>query len=46
MIVEEGIEKCKDKRDFSFPSWCLVGRMEKWRNRKLICLVEKKYERI
>ena len=41
----EGIERWDDKRDLVFSHMCLVGRMEKWRNRKLIYLVgEKKWE--
>ena len=31
-----------DRRDFSSLLVCLVGRMEKWRNKKFIFLVEKK----
>ena len=41
----EGIERWDDKRDLVFSHMCLVGRMEKLRNRKLIYLVgEKKWE--
>ena len=40
------MEKWHDTRDFSFPSVCLVGGIEKWRDKKLFCLVEEKSERI
>ena len=41
----EGIERWDDKRDLVFSHMCLVERIEKWRNRKLIYLVgEKKWE--
>ena len=40
------MEKWQDRRDFSFPSVCLVGGIEKWRDEKLFCLVEEKSERI
>ena len=35
------MEKLKDIKDLVFPHLCLVG-VEKWRNRKLFCLVKKK----
>ena len=38
------IEKWEDKRDLVISYLCLVERMEKWRDEKLICLVEKKIE--
>ena len=43
---EEMIEKWKDIKDLVFSRMCLVGRVEKWRDGKLFCLVEKKSERI
>ena len=42
----EGIEKWEDIRDLVFSYFCLVGRMEKWREGKLIYLIKKKNERI
>ena len=36
------IEKLKDRKDLVFSHMCLVGRVEKWKDRKLFCLVEKK----
>ena len=42
----ERIEKWEDKKDLVFPRVCLVGKMEKWRDEKLICLDEKKNERM
>ena len=42
----ERMKKWEDRRDFSFPRLCLVGRMEKWRDGKLFYLVEKKTEKI
>ena len=38
----EEIEKREDRRNLIFSYLCLVGRMEKWKVIKLICLVEKK----
>ena len=38
----EGIEKSKDRKDLVFSHLCLVKKMEKWRDRKLIYFVEKK----
>ena len=38
------IEKWEDRRDLVFSYLYLVERMEKWRDEKLICLVEKKNE--
>ena len=35
-----------DRKDLIFPHVCLVGGMKKWRDRKLICLVEEKIEMI
>ena len=43
---QERMEKWNDKRDFSFPSYYLIRRMKKQMNRKLICLVEEKSEKI
>ena len=37
----ERMKKWEDRRDFSFPRLCLVGRVEKWRDGKLFCLVMK-----
>ena len=42
----KGIEKWKNKRDLIFSHLCLVGRMEKSRNEKLIYLVEMKNGRM
>lgn len=42
----EEMEKWRDKKNFSSPSSCLIGKVEKQSNRKLFCLVEKKNERI
>ena len=42
----ERIEKFKDRKDLVFSHMCLVGRVEKWRDEKLFCLVEKKKVRI
>ena len=39
------MEKLDDKKDFSFPYLCLIERVEKWRDRKLFCLVEMKNKR-
>ena len=35
-----------NRKDLVFHHMCLVGRMEKWKNEKLICLVEKKNENL
>ena len=35
----------EDKKDFVF-LMCLVGIMKKWKDKKLICLVEMKNERM
>ena len=35
-----------DRKDLVFSCMCLVGRVKKWREGKLFCLVEKKSERI
>ena len=40
------MEKWEDKRDFIFPHLCLVGEVDKCRDRKLFCLVKKKNERM
>ena len=40
------MEKWEDGRDLVFSHIYLVGRMEKWKNRKFIGLVEKKNKRI
>ena len=42
----ERMEKWEDWKDLVFPRVCLVGKMEKWRDEKLICLDEKKNERM
>ena len=42
----EMIEKWKDRKDLVFSYLCLVGMMEMWRDRKLICMVEKKNEKM
>ena len=31
---EERIEKWEDRKDFSLPHLCLIGRVEKWRDGK------------
>ena len=47
-----GVEKWEDKKwgndrkDLVFSYLYLVGMMKMWRDRKLICLVEKKNERM
>ena len=38
------MEKLGDRKDFSFSHLYLVGRVEKWRDGKLFCLVEKRNE--
>ena len=43
---DEGIEKWKDRRNLVFFYLCLVVRIKKWRDEKIICLVEKENERI
>ena len=40
------MEKLKNKKDLVFPRMYLVGGVEKWKSRKLFCLVEKKSVRI
>ena len=40
------MEKWEDRKDLVFPCVCLVGEMEKWRDKKLVCLDEKKNERM
>ena len=42
----ERIEKWKNRKDLVFSHICLIGRIEKWKDEKLFCLVEKKSERI
>ena len=42
----ERIEKWTDRKDLVFSYMCLVGRVKKWRDGKLFCLIEKKSERI
>ena len=42
----EGIENWEDRRNLVFSYFCLVGRVEKWREGKLIYLVKKKNVRI
>ena len=39
---EEMMEKWEDRKDFSFPRLCLVGRVEKWRDGKPFYFVENK----
>ena len=46
MIENEGKEKWANGKDLVFSHLCLVGRMEKWSDGKLICLVENKNERM
>ena len=43
---EERIEKWEDRRDLVFSHLCLIRKMEKRRDGKLICFVEKKNERM
>ena len=44
---EELIEKWENRRDFVFSHTCLVGRMEKYKDKKkLIYLIEKKNEMV
>ena len=33
-----------DRKDLIFPHVCLVGKMKKWNDEKLFCLVERKNE--
>ena len=40
------MEKWEDKKDLVFPHMYLVGGVEKWKSRKLFCLVKEKSERI
>ena len=40
------MEKWEDRKDFSFPHLCLVGRVEKLRDEKLFYLVGKRNGRI
>ena len=40
------IEKWEDEKYLVFYYMCLVGRMRKWKDEKLICLVKKKNEMI
>ena len=42
----ERIEKWEDKKDLVFPRVYLIGEMEKLRDGKLVCLDEKKNERM
>ena len=42
----EGIEKWEARKYLVFPRVCLVGEMEKWKDGKLVCLDEKKNERM
>ena len=42
----EMIEKWQDRRNLVFTHLYLVGRMEKMRDEKLICLIEKKNEKM
>ena len=46
MENEKGIEKWEDRRDLVFSHLCLVQRIEKLKDKKFICLVEKKSEMI
>ena len=41
-----GTEKWEDRRDLVFCHMCLVGRMKKWKDGKLIYLVEEKSKRM
>jgi len=43
---KKGIEKWKNRKYIVFSHICLFGRIEKWRDGKNICLVEKKYKSI
>ena len=38
----ERMKKWEDRKNFSFPHFCLFGRVEKWRDRKLFCLIKNK----
>ena len=38
------MEKWEDEKYLVFYYMCLVGRMRKWKDEKLICLVKKKNE--
>ena len=40
------MEKWENRKNFSFSHLCLVGRVEKWRDGTLFCLVYIKNERI
>ena len=40
------MEKLEDRKDLVFPHLCLVGGVEKWRDKKLFCLVEMKNKRM
>ena len=40
------MEKWEDRKDLVFPRVCLVRGMEKWKDEKFFCLVEKKSGRI
>ena len=42
----EMMEKLENKKDFSFPHLCLIGRVEKWREEFFFYLVEKRNGRI
>ena len=46
--IENGemIEKWEDKKDLVVSHMYLIGRMKKLRDRKLICLIEKKNKKI
>ena len=46
--IENGemIEKWEDRKNLVFSHICLVERIEKWRNEKLFCLVEKRNKMI
>ena len=39
-------KKKENRKHFVFSCVCLVGEMEKWRDEKLICLDEKKNEKM
>ena len=38
--------KWEERKNLIFSYLCLIEMMEKWKDRKLICLVEKKNERM
>ena len=40
------MEKWEDRKDLVFSYVCLVGGVEKWKDEKLFCLIEKKSGRL